>query len=209
MATRQAVHERDAPAGGGREAQRLQTRARLFDAALTEIGRSGLAGADVSAIASAAGVARGTFYFHFPTKEHVLVELERNEEVKIVEELGGVETNANDLVAMLSTLVQRVTAAERRLGARVFREMLALHFSSARPVESELARHPLAEFLIGVLTEAQQAGRVVPDADPAELAVFLLTGLFALLAIGAHDSATPDALLSRYITTFVKGLEKR
>jgi AcrR family transcriptional regulator len=44
------------------------------------IKRSGRAGADVSAIVAAAGVARGTFYFHFPTKEHVVVELERNEE---------------------------------------------------------------------------------------------------------------------------------
>ena len=65
------------PVGGVREVRRLETRARLFDAALAEIARCGLAGADVSAIASAAGVVRGTFYFHFPTKEHVLVELER------------------------------------------------------------------------------------------------------------------------------------
>ncbi len=209
MATRQAVEEREAPVGGGREAQRLQTRARLFDVALTEIARSGLAGADVSAIAKAAGVVRGTFYFHFPTKEHVLVELELNEEVKIVEELTALRAEADDVDAMLSTLVQRVTAAEHRLGARVFREMLALHFSSTRPVESELARHPLAEFLIGVLAEAQQAGRVVADSDPAELAVFVLTGLFALLATGAQDSGTPDALLSRYVRTVVKGLEKR
>jgi AcrR family transcriptional regulator len=71
-----------------REAQRLETRARLF-AAVTEIGRSGLAGADVSTIAAAAaGVARGTFYFHFPTKEHVVVEVERAEEAKIVARLG-------------------------------------------------------------------------------------------------------------------------
>ena len=69
--------------------QRLQTRARLFEAAVAEIGRSGLAGADVAAIAAAVGVSRGTFYFHFPTKEHVLVEVERAEEVKIVESLGS------------------------------------------------------------------------------------------------------------------------
>src|SRR6516162_6940340 len=71
-----------------REAQRLQTRARLFDTAVAEVGRSGLAGTDVAAIAAAAGVSRGTFYFHFPTKEHVLVELVRAEEVKIVAKLA-------------------------------------------------------------------------------------------------------------------------
>ena len=71
-------------ARGARELRRLETRARLFDAALTEIARKGLAAADVAAIAASAGVVRGTFYFHFPTKEHVLIELERNEEFRIV-----------------------------------------------------------------------------------------------------------------------------
>ena len=39
-----------------------------------------MADADVGSIAAAAHVARGTFYFHFPTKEHVLAELTRREE---------------------------------------------------------------------------------------------------------------------------------
>src|SRR5689334_7707444 len=130
-----AVTAEAQPAGGVREIRRLETRARLFDAALTEIERSGLAGADVSAIASAAGVVRGTFYFHFPTKEHVLVELERREEVKIVEELDAAQTESGDLASVLSLLVQRVAAAERRLGPVVFRDMLGLHFSSTRPPE--------------------------------------------------------------------------
>src|SRR3954465_5882149 len=131
-----------------REVRRLETRARLFDAALAEIGRSGLAGAGVSAIAAAAGGGRGTFYFHFPTKEHVLVELERNEEVKIVAELGVAHRRADDLESVLSMLVRRVIAAERRLGPVVFRDMLGLHFSAARPAEDELSEHPLAQFVI-------------------------------------------------------------
>ena len=84
-----------------RQAQRLETRGRLFDAALAEIGRSGLAGADVSAIAAAAGVARGTFYFHFPTKEHVMVELERDEEAKIVAN-SKPERLLSDLASLLA-----------------------------------------------------------------------------------------------------------
>jgi AcrR family transcriptional regulator len=195
--------------GGVREVRRLETRARLFDAALAEMGRSGLAGADVSAIAGAAGVVRGTFYFHFPTKEHVLVELEKNEEVRIVAELDVAQTETDDLVSVLSLLVQHVVAAERRLGPVVFRDMLGLHFSATRPVEDELSEHPLAEFVIRAITDAQDAGQVPLEADAGELGVFFLTGLFALLATGAQDSTTADALLSRYVTTLVKGMETR
>jgi AcrR family transcriptional regulator len=196
-------------AGGVREARRLETRARLFDAALTEIGRSGLAGADVTAIATAAGVVRGTFYFHFPTKEHVLVELERNEELKIVAELSGARADDGDLGSVLTSLVRHVLEAERRWGPVVFRDMLGLHFSSTRPVEDELSQHPLLEFIVGVIARAQRDGHVAEDADAGELGVFFLTGLFALLATGLHDRSNTDEPLSRYVTTIVKGMETR
>jgi AcrR family transcriptional regulator len=198
-----------ATVAGVREAQRLQTRARVFDATLVEIGRSGLAGADVAAIASAAGVARGTFYFHFPTKEHVLVELERAEEVKIVAKLESRRREAANLMSMLEQLVRQVLAAERRLGAVVFRDMLGLHFSATRPVEDELAEHPLAEFVIAAIAEAQAAGRVARDADAGELGVIFLTGLFALLATDVGAYRRRAALLDRYVTTVVQGMEAR
>lgn len=189
-------------AGGIRETRRLETRARLFEAAVAEIGRYGLAGADVSAIAGAAGVARGTFYFHFPTKEHVLVELEHNEEARIVDELGAAD---GELAAVLSQLIDHVLSAERRLGPVVFRDMLGLHFTSTRPAEDEFAQHPLLSFLQGVISRAQHRGQVSPELDAGELGTFFLTGLFALLATGAHDAD----LLDRYVTTIVKGMENR
>src|SRR4030088_2057143 len=71
-----------------REAKRLQTRERLMGAAIAECARAGMAEADVSAIVAAAVVAHGTFFFHFPTKEHVLLELERREEERIAKQLG-------------------------------------------------------------------------------------------------------------------------
>ncbi len=190
-----------------REAQRLQTRARLFDAAVAEIARSGLAGTDVAAIAAAVGVARGTFYFHFPTKEHVLVELERNEEAKIVAQLANQTDHRGDLMSMLTSLVGQVLAAEKRLGAVVFRDMLALHFSPNRPVGDGPDEHPLAEFVIAAITEAQGARRVPRDADARELGVIFLTGLFALLVTGGTALGDRAALLDRYVKTIVDGME--
>src|SRR3984893_16939635 len=192
-----------------REAQRLQTRARLFDAAVAEIDRCGFARTDVAKIAAAVGVARGTFYFHFPTKEHVMVELERAEEALIVAELDNGQTAPDDLTSMLSMRVRHVRAAEQRLGPVVFRDMLGLHFSSARPVEDELRKHPLAEFLVSAIKKAQRAGRVPRDADAGELGVFFLTGLFALLATGGAAGDARDAMLDRYVVTIVHGMETR
>jgi len=203
------VAQTDSPGLGVREAQRLATRARVFDAALAEIGRSGLAGADVATIAAAAGVVRGTFYFHFPTKEHVLVELERAEEAKIVAKLDTRAAEPGDLISMLRLLVRQVVAAEKRLGPVVFRDMLGLHFSATRPVEDELTGHPLAHFVIATFAEARAAGRVSHDADPAELGVIFLTGLFALLATDVGASRARAALLDRYVTTIVQGMEAR
>jgi AcrR family transcriptional regulator len=198
-----SIAEPASRAVGVREAQRLQTRARVFDAAVAEFGRSGLAGADVAAIAATAGVARGTFYFHFPTKEHVLVELERAEEAKIVATLDTRATTPGDLLSLFTMLIRQVLAAEERLGPVVFRDMLGLHFSATRPIEDELGEHPLAGFVIAAIADAQAAGRVSRDADPGELGVIFLTGLFALLAIGA------TAALDRYVLTIVQGMEER
>lgn len=200
-----STKELSSAVGSVREAQRLQTRARVFDATVAEIGRSGLAGADVAAIAAAAGVSRGTFYFHFPTKEHVLVELERAEEAGIVASLQ--KSKPDDLMSLLTLLVRHVLAAERRLGSVVFRDMLGLHFSATRPVEDELIEHPLASFLIAAIADAQAAGRVSQDADATELAVIFLTGLFALLATGGAAPRKQNALLDQYVKTIVQGIE--
>jgi AcrR family transcriptional regulator len=195
----------DAEAVGVREAQRRETRARLFHAAVAEFEKSGLAGADVSAIVAAAGVARGTFYFHFPTKEHVLIELERVEEAGVVDKLRASQIPPHDLETLLARLVTHVLEAETRLGERIFRDMLGLHFSPTRPLDDELRNHPLVEFVIGAIADAQAAGTAAPGADPAELGVVFMTGLFALLTTAAPDVRA--GLLDRYVRTMSKGIK--
>lgn len=115
-------------------------------------------------------------------------------------------SGAGDLLAMLRLLVRQVLAAEERLGPVVFRDMLGLHFSATRPIEDETAEHPLAEFVIAAIRDAQAAGRVARDADPGELGVIFMTGLFALLAT-SQTPKTRAALLDRYVKTIVAGME--
>src|SRR4029077_6027410 len=98
---------------------------------------------------------------------------------------------------------------ETRLGPVVFKDMLGLHFSATRPIEDKTGEHPLAGFVIAAIADAQAAGRVSRDADPGELGVIFLTGMFALLATGATATRERAALLDRYVLTIVQGMEER
>lgn len=191
-----------------RETKRLQTRERLMGAAIAEFKRSGIAAADVGAIVAAAGVAHGTFFFHFPTKEHVLLELERREEERIAKQLARHSASKRDLSSTLKEAVRLVVGLERRLGAVLFKDFLALHFSQTRPPADESREHPVIVLVAQEIEHAQQLGRVDPDVNPMNSAVFFLLGLYALL-ITTHGWPTQGVTVEDYVTRTLRSIEPR
>lgn len=189
-----------------RETKRLQTRERLLGAAIAEFKRSGMAEADVGAIVAAAGVAHGTFFFHFPTKEHVLLELEQREEERIAKQLAQFLKKPHDLAAALNESVRLVLSLERRLGDLLFKDFLALHFSQTRPPAEVGQDHPV---IFGVAREiglVQAAGAVDAEVNPINSAVFFLLGLYALL-ITTHDWPDRAALLDDYVRRTLRSMQ--
>jgi AcrR family transcriptional regulator len=191
-----------------RETKRLQTRERLMGAAIAEFKRSGLAAADVGAIVAAAGVAHGTFFFHFPTKEHVLLELERREEERIAKQLARHSASNRDLSSTLTEALRLVVGLERRLGAVLFKDFLALHFSQTRPPADESNEHPVIVLVAQEIKHARELGRVDPDVDPMNSAVFFLLGLYALL-ITTHGWPTQSSMVEDYVTRTLRSIEAR
>jgi AcrR family transcriptional regulator len=188
-----------------RETKRLQTRERLMGAAIAEFKRSGIAAADVGAVVTAAGVAHGTFFFHFPTKEHVLLELEHREEERIAKQLSRFADSNHNLASTLKEAVRLVMGLERRLGAVLFKDFLALHFSQTRPVD-ESREHPVIVLVAQEIERAQNAGHVDPDVNPMNSAVFFLLGLYALLTT-THDWPAQGAMLDDYVTRTLRSIE--
>ncbi len=128
--------------GSARELRRLQTRERLLGAAISEFKRTGMAEADVRAIVAAAGVAHGTFFFHFPTKEHVLLELENREEERLAAQFSRFLSTDHDLAAALREAIRLGLGLEQLLGEILFKDLLALHFSQTHTaVDMAPSRH--------------------------------------------------------------------
>jgi len=198
----------------GREAQRRETRQRVYAAAIAEVKRTGMAGADVGVITKEAGVARGTFYFHFPTKEHVLAELERHEEARLAAQLSRFLAAPHDLAGALAEVVRLMTLIERRVGRELFREMLGLHFSPRRPEvlpgADQWSQYPAISLVVRAVELARERGEVYPGADALRTAQFFMLGLYAML-ITSHEQpkGTRTEILDNFLATVLRGVESR
>lgn len=193
----------------GREARRLETRQRVYDAAIAEFKRSGMADADVSAIVAAAGVAWGTFYLHFPTKEHVLLELQSREEARVTTELTKFLTAPRDIESTLTEVVRLVTASERRLGSRLFKDVAALNFLPTRPVEHDEDDHPVLPLLMGEIERARDRGDATVDVDAYCSAVFFLLGLNAVLTTTNDTRSARADMLKKFVISACRSIRVR
>lgn len=196
-------------AATGRDLQRLATRERVYQAAVDEFERSGVADADISAIVSAAGVSRGTFYFHFPTKEHALAEFARRAEAGIESELSEALSSVENLATALLEVIRVVVAEEERLGHNLFRDVLSLYFSPSQPQLSDSATHPLVRIVIEQIEIARDRGEVYSDVEAEYSGVFFLIGLYGLLITNRDDAAVRMRVLEKYLSSFCRGLMAR
>ena len=191
-----------------RDARRLQTRERILGAAIVEFKRAGMSGADVHAIVAAAGVAHGTFFFHFPSKEHVLLDLESREEARMAAAFGRFLDGPHDLVSALTEVVHLVATLEDTLGPLLFKELLALHFSPTRPNKDEWTDHPLIVLLVQEIERARGHGEVHPEVDAFYSAAFFLLGIYGVLTTMSNLD-TRETMLAKLVATAVRGLEFR
>ena len=181
----------------------------MFDAAVREFEQVGVADADVGAIVDAAGVARGTFYFHFPSKEHALAELTRREEARIGEELVSALRRKRDLKSALATVIKGIVAEEKRLGHVLFRDVLNLYFSTNQPDLHDSATHPIALIVIDQIEVARARGEVYAEVDAGSTSVFFLIGVYGLLVTTGDPSPARMSVLDKYLDHFCRGLEVR
>jgi len=185
-----------------RTRQRLETRDRIFAAALAEFRRVGVAAAEIEDIVRAADVARGTFYLHFPTKDHVLMELLRRQQRELGERLGKSRTPS--LRAFLGRTVDvMVDNAAREPG--LYHELFAVIARHANEMRSEASW--LVEALMERFAAAQKRGEVRRDLTPLELTNVFLPGVYGLLQMKLDaPRAELRQALRRVVDVFVRGV---
>ena len=188
-----------------------RTRQALLDAASALWREKGYDAVAVSEICARAGVSKGTFFYHFPAKEHLLVDLVA---------AGGAEAVAAavdarlaegaDLLDVLATAVAVLAEAQRYaprdLVSRATMEVLRSS-RSTRPLTDE-GQPELRDVYARVYTEAIARGDLPPTYNAAELGEItnwtLLQGtLFWALGVVGHLSL--EEVLWRRVQLVVHG----
>lgn len=191
-----------------RELQRLQTRQRIFDAAMAIFRRDGVAAARTDDIARAAGVSRGAFYFHFPTKEHVLLERMRETEDQICGALGELDDAAP--LARVLAVVGREMAAIWEPDPGLLPELTAAAMRFTASVMSDQESTPLRSELARRFRLACERGELVGRLPPAILSdLYLGNTLAGLLAWYGNPGMPLEGALGAITELFFSGVLAR
>jgi AcrR family transcriptional regulator len=166
-----AVH----PRSDRRERRRLETRERLYRAALELFGERGFLETTVEDITEAADVGKGTFFNYFPTKEHVLAAYGGERIAAVERALGKARATSGPVLEVLGELATD-SAGQSHENPAVLRAIYAAH-ASCGPVRAELQKRMRIsrKMLAEIISLAQKRGEIRSDALPIELARLIQT----------------------------------
>lgn len=165
-----------------RERKKRETHRSLMEAALCLFQESGYDATTVKDITDAAGVAKGTFFNYFDTKEAVLPAIAARRLEQLRETLTPERGAPASPVARIKLALRQVAEdplCEPHLAERLFAAIM--HHREIRP------GHALRDLLTEQVRQAQVAGEIRDDLDPVYLASALRSLFFQQLAMWHHS----------------------
>jgi AcrR family transcriptional regulator len=191
-----------------REQQREETRRRLYAAALAIFRRDGVVAARTEDIAKAAGVSRGSFYFHFPTKEHVLLERMAETEREIcaaIERLPD-DVRFTEVLALINAELTRIWEHDPQLLPELAGS--ALRFTATAMDDQQAT--PLRALLSERFRLAAERGEIAARLPPQLLGDFYLANILGgLLAWYGNPNMPLLQVLAAVTEMFWQGARGR
>ena len=194
---------------GVRQQRADETRKRLFAVATRLFSDCGYVETTVDAIAKLAGVAKGTFFVHYPTKDAVIAQLVHRQ-IEVAKQARGrsLAAGGGPIDAMRATILSLgdQAALDRGLSRAV---MTANMLSTALGQNAEARFSELVEVLTGDARAAQRARLLRRSVDPETVAIALITAYWgALLYFATSPSPRPLAdVLSPALEANLRGFE--
>jgi AcrR family transcriptional regulator len=198
------------PSGDRRQRRSAEIRERLFRAALDQFAQKGFAETTVEDITEAADLGKGTFFNHFPSKDHILIAFGEMQLAKLEDAIESARQTNIPMPEFLRSLAMRMTQEPIRNPA-VMRTLLQA-FLSTTPVRAAMNDlQKRAHALHTQIFELGQArGEIRNDIPASEFAyVFRQTLLGTVLLWSVYGDATLHARIEGAFNVLWTGMAPR
>lgn len=191
-----------------RDRQREETRRRLYLAALEVFRRDGVQGCRIDDIAQKAEVSRAAFYFHFPTKEHVLLDFLAESEApqaKALTELPGSAT----LDQLLTACVEGMASTWQKEPSLLV-DAMVVSIRHTAVLDDQDAGGQVRHVMAQRFKELAKRGELSPVLPPEVLSDFFLSECFiALMAWGNAPHTSLEGMLKATMQLFLQGAQPK
>lgn len=190
-----------------------ETRKHILDASLRLFSQAGYDNTGVAEICSAAGVSKGAFYHHFPSKQAVFIELLQGWLSGITEMMALDQQDGKTIPEILTVMAARMHDVLESAGGQLplFFEFW-LHASRDADIrKATLAPyHTYQSYFATLISKGIQEGTLRP-VDPAKAAGVLVSLAVGLLLQGLLDPEGADwgDVAKESIQFFLEGLERK
>jgi AcrR family transcriptional regulator len=193
-----------------RQRRSAEIRERLFGAALKLFAEKGFAETTVEDITNAADVGKGTFFNHFPSKDHILLAFGEMQLAKLQDAVDTARASNEPMPHFLRSLGVRMTQEPTRNPA-IVRALLQAYLSTTQVREAMIDLQSRVHALHTQMIQlGQDRGEIRSDLPAAELAhVFRQTIFGTLLIWSLYGDASLHARIEAAFHVLWSGLMPR
>lgn len=151
-----------------RQEKALETKTRIYNAAVELMERKGFEKSTIADISKKAGVSVGAFYHYFISKNDILAEIFRKiDEYFSTQVIPGLknESSLEQIVEYFDHYAKFNVASGVEMTRELFNPKIKLFIKKGRPMQT---------LLQALIRKGQEKGEIRADEDPEELARFLL-----------------------------------
>jgi AcrR family transcriptional regulator len=197
------------PSSGRRERKRELTKQGLVEAAFNLFQTRSYDDTTVDDIVAAADMAKVTFYYHFRSKEELILEMKRHTATETMGRAQAQLDENHSVAEILDTLMTDLTNWTEK-NWRILEVFAAQRFGTAKggvcPGEEE---SPLVLFLAALVKHGQSRGELRKDLNPSQVAHFITIGIMNEHFHWMHNGRQPGAIkpsLDRCIDFLMNGI---
>ena len=192
-----------------RERKKERTRQEIYRAAMELFLARGFDAVTVEEICTAADVARGTFFLHFPTKDAILLEYGTQVAQELEEVLRTHQGGAAAALGRILTFLTERATQQATVVQLLVREVMTRPTALADATQQS---RNLGHVFADIIRQGQYAGEFRRDIDPRLASAVVTSSYFAIVGEWAHRGGkfALTAALQQSLDVVLNGLtEKR